>query len=562
MARGKKQIDNEIAPDEIFLDSHNSPDFDIQQFEGRLERPISSKAPWITGLFFFAVFSVFLGRVSFLQIAMGAQYRDMSENNRLSEITLFGDRGIIYDRNGVELAWNKEAENEKDGTEDFYSRAYKKIPGLGHLLGYVSHPRADQSGVYWQKETSGRDGIELSYDDVLRGSTGSKLIETNATGAVLSEGIIKPPRNGRNLTLTVDVRLQEKIYGLIENLADRVGFRSGAAIILDVESGEVISLVSYPEYDSETLSMGKDKKAISSMVNDPRKPFLNRAVSGLYTPGSIVKPFFALAALNEGIISPWKEILSTGSISVPNPYYPGKTSVFNDWKAHGLVDMRKALAVSSDVYFYSIGGGYQDQPGLGIEKIDYYARLFGLGQITGINLPGEAEGIIPTPDWKSENFNGEDWFLGDTYNTVIGQYGFQVTPVQISRAIAAVANGGRLITPRLVKGQDNLPGKEINAPEDFFNIVKEGMRKAVTEGTAQGLYVSVPEVAAKTGTAELGVSKDYVNSWVTGFFPYQNPRYAFAVVMERGPRENTLGGVYVMRGLFDWMAENTPEYFR
>src|SRR3970040_1413949 len=228
MARGKKQIDNEIAPDEIFLDSHNSPDFDIQQFEGRLERPFSSKAPWISGLLFSAVFSVFLGRVSFLQIAIGAHVRDMSENNRLSEITLFGDRGIIYDRNGVELAWNKEAENEKDGTEDFYSRAYKKIPGLGHLLGYVSHPRADQSGVYWQKETSGRDGIELSYDDVLRGSTGSKLIETNATGAVLSEGIIKPPRNGRNLTLTVDVRLQEKIHGLIENLPGQVGFNRGA----------------------------------------------------------------------------------------------------------------------------------------------------------------------------------------------------------------------------------------------------------------------------------------------------------------------------------------------
>ncbi|MEK7661954.1 MAG: penicillin-binding transpeptidase domain-containing protein [Patescibacteria group bacterium] len=554
----KRKINHEIAPDEIFQDSRNSPDFDVQQFEGRLERPISSKSVLIAGFFFFAVFAVFFWRVAFLQIAEGARYRAMSENNRLSEIPLFGDRGIIYDRNGVELAWNKETEK----TEDFYFRAYKKISGTGHLLGYVGHPRADKSGVYWQKETFGRDGIELTYDEVLKGSTGSKLIETDATGAVLSEGIIKPPKNGRNLSLTVDVRLQEKLYGLIETLARQVGFKSGAAVIMDVENGELIALVSYPEYDPDTLSEGTDKKAINLLVKDPRKPFLNRAVSGLYTPGSILKPIFALAALNEGIITPWKEILSAGSISIPNPYFPDKTSVFKDWKVHGLVDMRKAIAVSSDVYFYTIGGGYQGEPGLGIEKLATYARLFGLGQITGVDLPGEAEGIIPTPEWKKKNFNGEDWFLGNTYHTVIGQYGFQVTPVQMAKAIGAIANGGRLLTPHLVSSPGDFTENEINVPKDFFTIVKEGMRKAVTEGTAQGLYVPFPEVAAKTGTAELGVSKNFVNSWVTGFFPYDNPRYSFAVVMERGPGTNIFGGVYIMRGLFDWMALNTPEYLK
>lgn len=555
MLRKKKNFNHEIAPDEIFLDSRNSPEFNIQQFEGRLERPISKSTVFILGGFFFLTLLVFLGKIFFLQVVEGENFRQKSENNRLFEIPIFGDRGVIYDRNQVELAWNKGDKEQNT----FYYRAYKNTAGLANLLGYVSHPRADESGNYWQKEIFGRDGIESFYNEFLKGENGSRLIETDAKGETVSEGLIKPPKNGQNLTLSIDSRVQEKFYKLISDLAYSVRFKSGAGIIMDVKNGEILAIVSYPEYDSNLLSDGRNIKAINAFISDKRKPFLNRAVSGLYTPGSIVKPYLAIGALTEGIITPFKEILSTGSISIPNPYFPEKYSVFKDWKAHGLVDMRHAIAVSSDVYFYAIGGGYQDQPGLGIEKIEKYARLFGLGTETGIDLPGEMEGIIPNPAWKAENFNGEKWFLGNTYHTAIGQYGFQVTPIQMTRSIAAIANGGELLVPHVDK-KVPVEAEKIDINKNFFNIVREGMRLGVTEGTAKGLDMWEVSIAAKTGTAELGVSKELVNSWITGFFPYENPRYAFTVVMERGPRGNTLGGVYVMRGLLDWMVANTPEY--
>ncbi len=562
MKKANKNANHEIEPDQIFLDSSNIPEFDTQQFEGRIERPISRATLLFLGFIFLLIFFIFAGRISLLQVVRGEVYRQKSENNRLLEIPIFGARGVIYDRNQIELAWNKEDPKEKD----FYFRAYKNAAGLGHLLGYVGHPKKDKRGIYWQKEIFGRDGIERVYDPLLKGEMGTKLIETDAQGIITSEGLVKPPKNGENLTLSIDVRVQEKLYDLIKALAQDIGFGSGAGILMDVETGELLAIVSFPEYDSALLSGGKDNKAITALLGDPRKPFLNRAVSGLYTPGSIVKPYLALGALTEQIITPWKQILSTGFISIPNPYFPDKKSVFNDWKAHGWVDMRRALAVSSSVYFYEIGGGFENQPGLGIENIEKYMRLFGLGERTGIDLLGDVPGIIPNPEWKVENFNGERWFLGNTYHTAIGQYGVQVTPIQMARAVAAIANDGILLTPHLMLGKgknDNWPKERLDINKNFFKVVKEGMRAAVNEGgTAQGLNMAGVTVAAKTGTAEVGAAKKYVNSWITGFFPYEHPRYAFAVVMERGPYHNTLGGLYVMRGLLDWMEINTPEYLK
>ncbi|MDP3958099.1 MAG: penicillin-binding transpeptidase domain-containing protein [bacterium] len=553
---GRRKDPHEIDPDEIFLDARNSPQFNDQQFEGRLERPIGRMALVFLGSLFLLVLSVFSGRLAFLQVAHGDEYNRKSEENRLEAIPLFGIRGVIYDRNKKLLAWNEEGENA------FFERDYLPLNGLSHLLGYVGHPKKDDSGIYWQKEIFGRDGLELEYDSRLKGENGEKLVETDATGNVTSESLQRVPVNGENLTLAIDARLQEKLYGQIVALAAQVGFTSGAGIMMDVETGEVVALASYPEYDSRLLSNGGDRAKINALLNDARKPFLNRAVAGLYTPGSIVKPYFALAALQEGIISPDKKLLSTGSISIPNPYFPDKESVFKDWKAHGWVDMRRAIAVSSDVYFYIVGGGFEDQKGLGIANLGTYAKLFGLGEPTGIDLPGETEGVVPSPEWKKEHFKGEAWFLGNTYHTAIGQYGFQVTPIQMTRAVASIANDGWLVTPRLVLGE---AGDRVELPvqKEFFKVAKEGMRAGVVEGgTAAGLSVPYVKVAGKTGTAELGVAKDKVNSWVTGFFPYDEPKYAFAVVMERGPKGNTLGATYVMRGFLDWMVANTPEYLK
>src|SRR3989338_2158210 len=323
-------------------------------------------------------------------------------------------------------------------------------------------------------------------------------------------------------------------------------------------------MVSFPEYDSQMLTDGSDATAIKKAFDNPQKPFLNRATNGLYTPGSIIKPFIALAALEEGVITPEKEIISTGSISVPNPFDPTKPTIFKDWKAHGAVDMRRALAVSSDVYFYEIGGGFEEQRGLGIGNIDKYARMFGFGSVPpGSDFFGE-DGVIPTPEWKKANFDGDPWRLGNTYHTAIGQYGFQVTPLQVVRGIAAIANGGKLLEPRIVEEKDTPPSYiVIPIKTASFEVVREGMHDAVTKGgTASGLLLPNVSVAGKTGTAELGTLKKFVNSWVVGFFPYENPRYAFTIIMEKGPRDNTIGASFVARQLFEWMSVNTPEYLK
>lgn len=552
--RKRRRVSKEIAPDEIFLDASNLPQFNTHHFEGRFEAPISRKTIITISSLFIIVGAVFFSRLWFLQVAHGESYSTRSENNRLRFSDIFANRGVIFDRNGVVLASNKENANG-----DFSLRTYSTVPGMSHLIGYVKYPTKDAHGFYYRKTFQGQDGVESTYNEQLSGLNGLKIIETDARGNMQSESVSRLPEDGKNLTLTIDSKLQSKLYEIMKETAETRGFRGGAAVIMDVTNGELLSLTSFPEYDSALLTEG-NSEALKKYSTDTATPFLNRAVSGLYTPGSIVKPILALAALKEGIIDPRKQILSTGSISIPNPYFPDKKTVFTDWKAHGYVDMRRAIAVSSNVYFYAIGGGFADQLGLGVERIEKYVRSFGLGEKTGINLPSEKTGVIPSPAWKAEVFPGDPWRIGDTYNTSIGQYGFQMTPLQIARYVSAIANGGTLFTPTIVKTDTPQKGTKLDFNESHMRIVKEGMREAVTEGIAGGLNVASVEVAAKTGTAELGAAKQLVNSWSVGFFPYNNPKYAFAVMMERGPQENQIGGTYVMRQFLDWLAIYESQY--
>ncbi len=551
---------HEIDPDEIFLDSSNLPQFDRNQFEGRLERPIARRTIFIIGGVFCLLLLLVLGKTFALQIQEGDRYAKQSEQNRLRHTLIFGSRGVFYDRRGTFLAWNV----IDDAESEFSKRKYLDQAGLSTVLGFVKYPSKDKFGFYYKVDFEGLDGAEKYYNEYVAPQHGIKIIETNAHGDVQSESVLQQPKDGAAITLSIDARLQEQLYGFMADLAEEKGFQGGAAVIMDVQTGELLSLVSFPEYNSQMLTDGSDADAIQKALANPQTPFLNRATRGLYTPGSIMKPFVALAALEEGVITPEKEIVSTGSISVPNPFDPSKPSVFKDWKAHGAVDMRRALAVSSDVYFYEIGGGFEGQTGLGIANIDKYMRLFGFGaEPPGNDFFGDA-GVIPTPEWKRANFDGEAWNLGNTYHTVIGQYGFQVTPLQVARGIAAVANGGRLLEPRLIKEADVPPSYSvIPIKTSSFDVVREGMFDAVTAGgTASGLWLPGVSVAAKTGTAELGVSKKLVNSWVVGFFPYEQPRFAFAVIMEKGPRANTIGATFVARELFEWMSVHTPEYLK
>ncbi len=548
-----------VYPNEIFLDSENLENFDRQQFEGRIEKPIPKKTITFLGIFFITVILIFGARLIYLQIQKGNTYRKRSENNILEKVNLFTERGIIYDRNKKELAWNKKG----DDSSTIPTRAYLS-PGFSHVLGYVSYPTKDSTGNYWQNEFEGLDGLEKEYNDKIKGQNGSKIIEVNALGEIHSENIINIPVRGSDLVTSIDSRIQRQLFTLIKNISGNNSFTGGAGILMDLNKGEIIASTSFPEYDSEILSLGKETDKVKGYITDKRKFFLDRTVSGLYTPGSIVKPFFALGALTESVIDPYKKILSTGSISIPNPYFPDKKSVFKDWKAHGWTDMRQALAVSSDVYFYTIGGGFEGQKGLGILKLEEYAKLFGIGKETGIDLPDEKGGTIPSPEWKIKNFSGDPWRIGDTYHTAIGQYGFQVTPIEMARAVGAVANYGKLVTPHFLLADIEKENQfsMIDIKKEYFDVVHEGMRQAVSYGTAVVLNVPYVQVAAKTGTAQLGVNKNKVNSWVIGFFPYENPKYAFTIMMEAGPVSGGANATSVMRELFDWMSIYTPEYFK
>jgi len=549
----------DIDPDSIFLDSKNLPDFNTHQFEGRLEKPISKRIFSIFSSACLLVSVIFLLKFWSLQIVHGEEYRYKSENNKLRQILLVAPRGTIYSREGVQLAFNKIEENEND----FSLRKYVERLGFSHLLGFVKYPAKDNAGFYYEEEFLPKDAAELYLNEALAGKNGLKLIETSVDGEVVSQNVIESPIGGEDITLSIDARVQEELYKNIAELSGSVGFQGGASIIMDVHSGEILALASFPEYDSNIMTDGSDTQRIDGYFKDSNNPFLNRVISGLYTPGSIVKPFLAFAALEEGVISPEKEIVSTGQLVLPNPYFPDQPSIFKDWKAHGAVNMRRALAVSSDVYFYEIGGGFGDQKGLGILNIKKYLEMFGFSKKTGFDTEKEETGVIPDPEWKEKVFDGEVWRIGDTYHTAIGQYGMQVTPLQTVRAVSAIANGGYLVTPSIIFTSTSSPqtGEKIKGDPTNFQIIREGMRMSTTEGTALGLNMRAVKIAGKTGTAELGARKQFVNSWVMGFFPYDNPKYAFATVMEKGPVHNLTGATYVMRKTFDWMAVNMPEYF-
>jgi penicillin-binding protein 2 len=529
----KKRV-TELNPGDILLDVNNLPQFDRQQFEGRMEQPITKRSFSVLFGVMVVIALFFVIRLGVLQIANGQYYEKKSENNSLDHIAVFADRGVLYDRNGVELAWNTPG---NDTVPTF--RQYISDPGFASLLGYVSYPAKDTKGRFWQTRTIGKDGVEKQFDTDLAGKNGTQLIETSVGGKIISTNTIEDPTEGKNISLSIDSTVQAALYNGIQSLAQQSGYVGGAGAVMNIKTGELIAMTSYPEYDESILAAGKDTATINGYLQSPARPFLNRMIDGLYTPGSIVKPFLALGALQQNIIDPKTVIHTTGELKVPNPYNPGQFTIFKDNANHGDEDMYKAIAVSSDVYFYEIGGGFGSQPGLGIDNIDKYVSMFGIGQKTGVNFSGELSGIIPGIAWKAKNFPNDPWRIGDTYHTAIGQYGFQVTPLQMLRAIAGIASRGTLVTPSILKSVDGKPiGKtqQVSFTSSEYDVVHQAMRLDVTDpdGTATILQDPGLAVAAKTGTAQIN-GNTRVNSWIEGFFPANNPQYAFVVLMENGP---------------------------
>lgn len=551
--RINKQSSFEIDPEDVFLDARNIPTFNVDQLEGHLEKPLPVYMSYVFLIGCVALFIAFSGRLFSMQIVQGDSYQEKSDKNHLRSTPIFAHRGTISDRNGELLAWN----DGTSGVGDIPKRRYITTSGFSHLLGYVSYPKKDNSGIFWQDEYLGKDGIEKVYQQKLQGVAGEKVIAINAHQEVEAENVTIDPMHGENIKLTIDAGVQAKLHESIASLAHRVGYTGGAGVIMDIHTGEVLALTSYPEYSNNIMtnaSSSEERARVTTDLQSSSKKFLNRAVSGVFTPGSTVKPFVAIAALMEGIITPEKHIFSSGALVIKNKY-GGPDTVFKDWKAHGYVDMREALAVSSDEYFYQVGGGYMDQPGLGILRIDEYARMFGFGTTTGIDLPNEKSGTIPTPEWKKEVF-GEDWLLGNTYHTSIGQYGFQLTPLELIRGIAALANGGYLVTPHVLLGKEE-EKVSLNLKPEHLRVINEGMRQGVLDGTGRVLQIPGVSVASKSGTAELGVKKDLINSWISGYFPYENPRYAFVIIMEKGDVHILQGAVFAARETIEWMRDNT-----
>ena len=545
---------SEIEFDEIFLDSRNIPDYRKESFEGMVEKPIPQKNVFLLGGFLAVFAAVFILRIFVLEIVRGEEFYQRAEKNRLEVVFEDAERGLIYDRMGEALAKNSEIDGKN-------TRVYPS-EGFLHILGFLTRndpgPEKKNFGV-------GASGLEANYEEILKGSPKKRIDETDSRGLVVGSGFLERGRSGDGIITTIDKGLQIEVYKNLKSVMKGHGFKGGAAVFMDIRFGEVLALSSIPEFDPNILTSGGDPEEVQKFLNNPGRAFFNRAVSGLYPPGSIVKPAIAAGALAKNIIDPAKEILSTGSISLPNPYDSAHPNVFPDWKAHGWVDMRRALAVSSNVYFYSIGGGFESQPGLGVAGIKKYLRLFGLGERTGIDLGGEKDGFLPDETKKLEN--GRSWSIGDTYNFSIGQGDTLVTPLQMAVYVSTIASKGSMPYPHLAKAivDENKkvletfsypPKKENILSESIFKVVHEGMRKAVTEGTAQGLSGLSIMVAAKTGTAEIG-DTERAHSWSIGFFPYDNPRIAFAVLMESGPRQNLVGATAVASGVLNWIAETS-----
>lgn len=437
-------------------------------------------------------------------------------------------------------------------------RSYSDGGYFSHIAGYagkVSDSNLKSDSYYMVSDFIGRDGLEAQYEKELRGLPGKIAISVNSENAILKTLTAKEAIPGNNLILSVDDDLQKLLTNILGEKVIQTNSTGAAAVVLNVKSGEIIALVSLPNFDFSA-------KTYEEIAKNKNKPFFNRATSGLYPAGSTIKPFVASAALAENIIDQNAKIDDTlGYIKIENQYDPDIVYIYRDWKAHGFVDMRRAIAVSANVYFYVIGGGYKNFKGLGIDRIKKYLNMFGFGSILGIDLPGEASGLIPDPLWKKSAKN-EGWFTGDTYNVSIGQGDVLVTPLQMASAVAAIANGGALWRPKIVSEITNPEGqtiKKIN-PEiirnnfidaNYLKIVREGMRGAVTEGSAYLLNDLPIKVAGKTGTAQVTNTFRKTNAWFVGFAPYNDSEIAVAIIIE-GAGEGSTAAVPVAKEVFNW----------
>ena len=577
-----------------------------------LENKIFSSRMLMAFLFILIITSVLILRLYNLQISNHDYYAEEALGNQMRTLPITPTRGKIFDRNGQIIATNqlsyrltltpektkniaktllslkqlnfideddikrfhknrsrykkfhniplKHKLSEKQvaeflvsnqfigiDVESYFHRIYPKNDSSVHVAGYVSRMNKKDKAFYDKQNYLGtafvgKVGIEKQYETLLHGTSGKKQIERNVTGRVIDTQIIQAAENGKDLYLSIDLDLQIKAESLLEG-------KRGSIVVVDVKNGEVLALVSTPTYNPNWFVNGISHKNYQILQTSKDIPQLNRAIQGLYPPGSTVKPMVALAGLEEGVITNHSKTYCPGYYKLPNV-----KRKFNDWKrsGHGVVNVKDSIAQSCDVFFYDLANK------MGIDTLHDNLTLFNFGSKTGIDIPGERGGILPSKAWKKINRN-EPWYRGETLIAGIGQGFMTSSPLQLAVATAALANKGQIFQPKLLKNirSPNQPIKEVekgsHAQIPIKNIqnwedVIEGMRQTIyaPKGTARRLNKGLTyTLAGKTGTAQvfgLDAEEQYIaeklderlrdHALFTGFAPVDNPQIAIAVIVE------------------------------
>ncbi len=589
-----------------------------------MELPLSKNAFRLVSIAAVLFVGIVFLRIFDLSVVQGAFYTERSAMNVTEPVTLPATRGVIYGRYGTVLATNKPAFrivfnastaeqehldlakvaseagpilqmtesdlqtilekaniektalvtlarnvdagqiaavkqlNEKAlEVQDDFTRVYPMGPAFSQVLGYT--------GMAEYGDVHGRAGLEQYYDSELSGVDGDRLFYRSATGDLLGEKLLSAPQNGEDMYTTIDAGLQQYFYDRIVQDLHELGRNVGVGIALDPNTGQVLAMVNVPSYDNNIFTDASQKAARGAVLSAPFEPLFNRAIAGMYSPGSTIKPVDAIAGLKEGVITPQTQVFSKGYIELPNPYDPAHPSRFLDYKPNGWVNVRSALAKSSNIFFYATGGGFGDVRGLGIDTLKKYWQFFGYGSQTGIDLAGENVGFLPDPQEK-EAVKHDIWRIGDTYNVAIGQGDLLVTPIQLIKQIASIASGGKEYRPFLMHELVGPTGTStVTTPDltlDYSDLsseiteVQEGMKDVVRMpyGTAYELADLPFAVAAKTGTSQTD-NNQKVNALFVGYAPADHPQIAILVLVENA-KEGSLNVVPVGKDVLNWYYQN------
>lgn len=538
-------------------------------------------------------FLVLIGRLIELQVVKGSYYRTLSEGNRIRRVSIIAPRGKIYARGGEVLVGNKEAKkrvvfdpqkgyekiNDIEGAASDeiigeWVRDYKLGEAAAHLTGYLGEVDADEVGKIDAKcpekgprklgSLLGRGGLEEMYECILSGVDGEELVEVDSLGKRVRTLGRREPVAGQNIKTSIHYRLQKKVAELMSEgkVLPRVGYQTtsgaalrGAVVVTDTR-GEVLALYSSPSYDPNIFVAESDPRKITAILEDPNSPLFNRAIGGAFHPGSVFKPVVATAALEEGKIDESFTYEDTGQITIKTIY---GTFTYSNWyftqygRTEGEIDIIRAITRSTDTFFYKTGEL------LGIEKINQWANKFGLAERTGIDIPGEISGLVPSPEWK-ERVKGERWFLGNTYHISIGQGDIALTPLGLNMAITTIASGGEWCRPQVRKAVQAEEGKckDLEISSESIRLVKEGMKGACSSGgTGFTFFDFETPTACKTGTAETS-EEGKTHAWFTAFAPVDFPEIVATVLIEKGGEGAYVAGP-IAREIFNyWFTNKSP----